>query len=60
MTIKLILSYDIIYKNEDLVDHLWLDPYALNEWIFLSSDTCEIDISSDDLWILDWLMDYLD
>lgn len=60
MTIKLILSYDIVYKYPELVEYLWLNEYGLNEGLVDWNDTCEIDISSDQLRILNLIMDYLD
>lgn len=58
-TIIIQIPYWIIYSDSSVVDELNLNPYLLNEWLRDSNDLCSIEITKDNLWILDWLKEYL-
>ena len=57
--IQVIIPYELAYQSDRLVNELWLNPYAINEWLVSPSDRLAIDITEDRLWILDWLQNYL-
>ena len=53
------VPYWIIFLNDRIVDHLWLNPYLLNEWLRDTEDLCSIEITQDNLWILERVTNYL-
>ena len=57
--IQVTIPYELAYQSDRLVNELWLNPYAINEWLVSPSDRLAIDITEDRLWILDWLQNYL-
>lgn len=58
-TFIIMIPYWVIYSDHYVVDKLNLNPYLLNEWLRDSDELCSIEITEDNLWILDWLKDYL-
>lgn len=58
-TIILQIPYWIIYSDSYVVDELHLNPYLLNEWLRDSDELCSIEITQDNLWILERVTNYL-
>lgn len=53
------IPYWIVFLNDRIVDNLWLNPYLLNEWLRDTDDLCSIEITQDNLWILERVTNYL-
>lgn len=57
---KIWIQYKIIYKYDKLIDYLWLDEYWINEWIIDWNDIKYIEITKENIWILDYLKSYIE
>lgn len=53
------IPYSIIVTSEDLCEEVWINERTVNEWVVDWDDTATIEITSDNVWILDYLIDYL-
>ena len=53
------IPYELVFRNDRLVDELWLNPYLLNEGLREPEDLCTIEITQDRKRILSWLYNYL-
>lgn len=58
-TITIYVPYGIVFRNNRVVDALWLNPYLLNEGLRELDDLCQIEINVDTYRILQWITDYL-
>lgn len=57
---KIWIQYKIIYKYDKIINYLWLNEYALNEWLIDWNDIEYIEITKDNIWILDLLKWYIE
>lgn len=57
---KIWIQYKIIYKYDKLIDYLWLDEYWINEWLIDWNDIKYIEITKENIWILDYLKSYIE
>lgn len=58
--IKIWIQYKIIYKYDKIINYLWLDEYWMNEWLIDWNDIKYIEITKENIWILDYLKSYIE
>lgn len=58
--IKIWIKYKIIYKYDKIINYLWLNEYWINEWLIDWDDIKYIEITKENIWILDLLKDYIE
>lgn len=58
--IKIWIEYKIIYKYDKIINYLWLNEYWINEWIIDWNDIKYIEITKENIWILDLLKEYIE
>ena len=58
--IKIWIKYKIIYKYDKIINYLWLNEYWISEWLINWDDIKYIEITKENIWILDYLKDYIE
>ena len=58
--IKIWIQYKIIYKYDKIINYLWLNEYWISEWIIDWNDIRYIEITKDNIRILDLLKEYIE
>lgn len=58
--IKIWIEYKIIYKYDKIINYLWLNEYWINEWLIDWNDIKYIEITKENIWILDYLKSYIE
>ena len=58
--IKIWIQYRIIYKYDKIINYLWLDEYWISEWLIDWNDIKYIEITKENIWVLDYLKDYIE
>ena len=58
--IKIWIEYKIIYKYDKIINYLWLNEYWINEWLIDWNDIKYIEITKENIWILDLLKEYIE
>lgn len=58
--IEIWIQYKIIYKYDEIINYLWLNEYWISEWIIDWNDIKYIEITKENIWILDCLKDYIE
>lgn len=57
---KIWIEYKIIYKYDKIINYLWLNEYWINEWLIDWNDIKYIEITKENIWILDYLKSYIE
>lgn len=58
--IKIWIEYKIIYKYDKIINYLWLDEYWISEGLIDWNDIKYIEITKENIWILDYLKSYIE
>lgn len=58
--IKIWIEYKILYRYDKIINYLWLNEYWINEWLIDWNDIKYIEITKENIWILDYLKDYIE
>ena len=58
--IKIWIEYKIIYKYDKIINYLWLNEYWISEWLIDWNDIKYIEITKNNIRILDLLKEYIE